>query len=55
MNQWKFYLLEKLANQSLFNESKSNFLLIKWETSMQKEAYGQWKRWVLNGNILQNV
>ena len=66
MNQSKFYLLKKLANQSIFNgafmieiinnyfyESKSNFLLIKWETSKQKEAYGWWKRWVLIGNILQ--
>ena len=64
MNQSKFYLLEKLANQSIFNgafmikmthnsfyESKSNFLLIKRETS--KKAYGWWKRWVLVGNILQ--
>ena len=57
MNQSKFYLLEKLANQSIFNdafmiemthnsfyESKSNFLFIKWETSKQKEAYRWWKR-----------
>ena len=66
MNKWKFYLLEKLANQSIFNsafmieminnsfyESKSNFLLIKWETSKQKETYGCWKRCVLIRNILQ--
>ena len=64
MNQSKFYLLEKLANQSIFNgafmiemihnsfyESKSNFL--KWETSKQREAYGWWERWVLIGNMFQ--
>ena len=52
MKQSKSNLLEKLANQSIFNgaymieiihnflyESKSNFLLIKWETSKQKQAY----------------
>ena len=66
MNQLKFYLLGKLANQSIFNsafmtemihnsfyESKSNFLFIKWETSKQKEAYGWWTRWVLIGNIFE--
>ena len=64
MNQSKFYLLEKLANQSIFNgafkieminnsfyESKFNILLIKWETSNEKDAHGRWKRWVLAGNI----
>ena len=66
MNQSKSYLLEKLANQSIFNgafmiemihnsfyESKSNFLLIKWKTSNQKKAYERWKRWVLVGNVWQ--
>ena len=67
MNQSKFYLLEKLANQSIFNggfmiemihnyiyESKSNFLLIKWEASKQKEAYEWWKSFnCLIGNISQ--
>ena len=68
MHQSKFYLLEKLAKQSIFNgafmiemihnsfyKRKYNFLLIMWETSKQKEVYGWWKRWVLVGNILQNV
>ena len=67
MNQSKLYLLEQLANQSIFNkafmiemiynsfyESKSNFILLKWGTSNQKEAYGWWKRCILVGNMLKN-
>ena len=66
LTQSKFYLLEKLLNQSIFNgafmtemihnsiyERKSNSVFIKWETSEQKMTNGWWKKWDLIGNIFQ--
>ena len=36
------------------NSFYENFLLIKRESSNQKETYGWWERWVLVGNTLQS-